>query len=317
MAAISIVPLNFDKFKRVTGYNIKDFFQRYYNFFTNDYNSIVSYYKGGSLNQSAFAELDYLLKQVTVIESLFWIHSIRLDTIDFWEMLDLFTEMQTKLLTAKKTGKWLRSSRLNLNDVNPKVKRVQGQNETIESIADDLGYDDSQNTWVDIAISNLVTEDSYDIYGESNVGYTNKGGRMFTVSLKNNASISLSNIVDYFTPENILGKDIDKKIIFENNDLKVLSGKDAVNQSFGIKLGIKKNSIPEFPDKGIVPENIGTNVSTLSYPSIFRNLLALFRDDQRWRSVSILNLRRKDSAVFLEIEAKTITNDPVVTNLKI
>ena len=140
---------------------------------------------------------------------------------------------------------------------------------------------------------------------------------MFTVKFKNNASFNLDNIVDYYTGKNVLGKDIDRKLTFENNDLKTVEFEDAIEQSFYIKINAKKNSIPQFPDKGIDANIIGTNVASLTYPALFRDLLNLFNQDQRWSEVNILDINRVDSSVFIKLEAKTITKDAIISNVNI
>jgi hypothetical protein len=194
--------VDFEKFKNVTGYDIKQFLTDCSNFFSNNYQSIIDFYSGtDNVPTVAFNELDRLNNEVSKIEPLFRTNSNRLDTIDMWDILDLFTEMQVKLMTASKTAKWMRSSRLNSNDTSVKIDRIQAQNETLESIALSVGYQSPQNDWKDIAIDNLIVEEDY----------TMDGGTMITLTFKNNANLSLDNIVDYFVGENIKGKDINRK----------------------------------------------------------------------------------------------------------
>ena len=117
--------------------------------------------------------------------------------------------------------------------------------------------------------------------------------------------------------QNVLGKDIYKQFTFENDDLKTVEYKDAVNQSFGIKINCQKNSIPEFPEYGINNELVGSNVSIISYPTLFRDLLNLFRQDKRWSTVNLLDIQRKEDMVFLKFEAITILKDSQKTNIAI
>lgn len=299
--------IDFDKFFKVTKYNIKDFLQRYSDFYTNEYQSIVNYYQGGDAVPSAFTELDYLLTQSYTIDPLFSKFSKQLDTLDMWELLDIFTECQSKLLTTDNLGKWTKSSRLNTNDVSVKVDKIQRQSETIEDIAKSLGYTDSQDTWAEIALDNSVIEEDY----------TMEGGTIFTVKFRNNAAFDLPNIVDYFTGKNVLGKDINKKIKYVNNDLDTVKYEGALNQSFEIKIDVRKNSIPESPQYGFDASSIGTSVSALNYPTIFRNILVLFRKDKRWKDVKLLDIYREDSAVFIKFEAKSISGDEFTTNIAI
>lgn len=302
-----MVNIDFDKFKKVTGYNIKSFFERFESFMSNQYRYVINYYNGGELKQDSFFELGNLLKDIAIIEPLFRINTNGLDTIDMWELLDLFSEVQTKLYTINKAGKWLKSSRLNTNDIGVKIERIQKQNETLEVMADDLGYNEPQDDWFDIALGNQIIEEDY----------TMDGGVIFTVILQNNFNIGLENIIDYTVGQNVLGKDIYRKITFENNDLKVVNYDKALEQSFEIKISMQKNSIPEFPDYGLDGQIIGTNVAAISYPALFRDLLDLFKQDGRWSEVNLLDIYRKDDAVNLKFEAKSILKESLVTNIKI
>jgi hypothetical protein len=299
--------IDFNKFKNTTGYDILEFFNRYSSFMDIYYPSIINYYSGGALDQNAFFELDYLLKEVTKIEPLFLLNTNRMDTVDMWELLDLFSDVQVKLLTINKTGKWMRSSRLNTNETGVKIDKIQYQNETIEMMANDLGYSDPQNDWMNIAINNQAKEEDY----------TLEGGTIFSVVFQNNSNIGLDNIVDSGQGKRVLGKDVAKKISFINNDLDVVEFEEAIAQSFEIKMNVQRNSIPEFPEYGINNELIGTNAAALSYPALFRDVLALFRQDKRWSNVNLLDIYRKDDMIFMKIEATSILKDSLVTNINV
>lgn len=302
-----MIQIDFDKFKKVSGYDIKAFFVRFNDFISNYYQSIIGYYNGGGLNQDAFFELDYLLNQVNIIEPLFRLNSNRYDTIDMWELLDLFSEIQVKLLTVKMSGKWMKSSRLNTNEVGVKIDRIQSQNETLEMMAEDIGYAEPQDDWVDLAINNQIIEE----------GYTLDGGQIISITLQNNFSLGLDNIVDYTVGQNVLGKDIAQKINFVDNDLEVVEYKKAIDQSFKIKMNLQKNSIPEFPNKGFDNSNIGTNVAAISYPTLFRDLLNLFKQDQRWDKVTLIDISRVEDAIKMKFEARTILKDSLITNISV
>lgn len=303
-----MVEIDFDKFKTVTGYDIKVFLSDCSSFFSTLYQDIITYYSGGEIVPTeATNEMNRLLNEVSKIEPLFRVNNNRLDTIDMWELLDIFTEMQVKLLTAQKTAKWMRSSRLSLNDTSVQIDRIQVQNETIEDISRESGYQSPQDDWKDIAINNYLIEEDY----------TMEGGKMITLTFKNNSNLVLDNIVDYYVGKNVLGKDMNRKFTFTNDDLDLVTEEDAINQSFNIKLEVQKNSIPEFPFYGIYPDAIGSNVAALSFPSMAKDLMKLFSQDKRWSSFSLIDVFREDDYVAMKIEAKTILNDVQRTNIKI
>lgn len=299
--------IDFDKFKNVTGYDIRIFFMDCDAFFSSQYQDIVNYFAGGeTVPTEATNELNRLTKESYIIEPLFGTNSNRLDTIDMWDILDLFSDIQIKLLTANKTSKWMRSSRLNTNNTSVQIDRILAQNETLERLSGEVGYSSPDNEWKDVAIGNYLIEE----------GYTSQGGTMISLTFKNNSTIILDNIVDSLVGESIKGKDINRKFSFCENDLSVVVGDDCLTQSFFIKLNLEKNSIPEFPDYGSL-SMVGSNVSALSFPSRMKDLLILFSQDKRWAGIELNNVFRQDDAVYMSISATTILNNVQNTNIKI
>lgn len=299
--------MSLDKFKEITGYDLEQFFSDFVDFTNNHFQLIVNYYNGDSTPNESFKELDRLLNEAHKIESLFEIHNSRFKDISYWELCDKYTDVYGKLLTCKKMSKWTRSSRLDRFDDSIKFSRGLKQFETFEKVAKSVGSSDPQNDWADIAIGNLIVEEDY----------TNEGGTIFSVSLKNNFNFNIPNIVDNLQGDNIYGKDIDKTFTFVDNDLGVVQFSDAIRQSLGIKLSTIKGDIPEFPEIGLSPDSISSNVNTIQYPSIFRNLLSSFQLDGRWAEINLLDIYREEDAVFMKIEVKTVLKDNYVTNLEI
>ena len=72
-----------------------------------------------------------------------------------------------------------------------------------------------------------------------------------------------------------------------------------------------------FPDYGLPNEAIGSSVNAIQYPSLFKHLVNMFQRDARWVEVNLLDLYRKEDAIFMKIQAKTVTNNFLVTNIQI
>lgn len=299
--------MSLSNFKEITGYDLEGFFNDFVDFVNNDFQLIVNYYNGGETPNKSFKELDRLLDEAHKIESIWEIHNSRFNDVSYWELCDKYTDIYGKLLTCKNMSKWTRSSRLNSFDSNIKFSRGLKQFETFERVAKSVGSQDPQNDWADIAINNLITEEDY----------TSEGGVIFSVSLQNNFNFDIPNIVDSLIGDNIYGKDIDKSFTFKDNDLSVVQFEDALLQSLEIKLSTKKGDIPEFEEIGLEPSATSSNVNTIQYPTIFRNLLSSFQLDGRWSEINLLDLYREEDAVFLKLEIKTVLKDNYVTNLKI
>lgn len=299
-----------DKFKKQTGYDIQSYFESFVLFCNSYYPLIVAYYTGESdvdIDDS-FGRLDKLISQTKEIEPLFTLKASGLSGVDFWELLDTFTECQTKLWTIDNSSRWLRSSIIGRYGSNVVIQRVLKTRETFENVVSQLGSNNPQDDWVDIAQNNLIEEEDYS---------ANDGGGMFKINIREYGDFNIPNIVDNLDSEKILGKDIDKNFRFENNDLVTLKYQDAVKQALDTIIHTLKGSIPEFPNYGISNEIIGSSVNAIQYPSLFKNLINMFQRDFRWVSVNLLDLYREEDSIFMKIQAKTVTNNFLVTNIQI
>lgn len=297
----------FDSFKRITGYNLQSFFERFVNFMNNHSGNVIGYYNGGTLSNVSFNELELLLKESSKISPLFENFGSNFTYMGYWELLDKFTDIQTGLLTFKNMSKWSRSSRMNKYDSSVSVDRKIRQGETIEAIAAEVGYSEPQEDWFNVALSNQLVEEEY----------TPDGGKIISISFQNNANLVIDNIVDSLKGKNVLGKDIQKKFEFLDNDLVTVEYEKAIEQALFIILGTVKGGIPEFPEDGTSNDSVGSNVSTIEYPSLFRNLLAMFRKDGRWSEITLLDLSKDQDNVFMKIGCKTILQNRTITNLPI
>ena len=297
----------FDSFNRITGYNLQAFFQRFTNFISIHSGNIINYYDGELLNNESFNELETLLKESKKISPLFEQYGQNLTFLGYWELLDKFTEIQTSLYTFDNMSKWMRSSRLNRFDSNVKVDRKIRQGETIELIAEESGYNNPQEDWKELSINNQLIEEEY----------TPDGGKIISITFQNNATFDIDNIIDSLLGENILGKDIKTRINFVSNDLETVEFEDAIKQTLNTILGTVKGSIPEFKDDGVDNDMVGSNVNTIQYPSMFRNMLGMFQKDGRWTEISLLDLKREEDNVFMRLECKTVLQESIVTNIPV
>lgn len=192
--------------------------------------------------------------------------------------------------------------------MNVALQRVLKTRETFENVSSQLGSNNPQDDWVDIARNNAVEEEDYD---------ANTGGGMFKINIRTSGNFNIPNIVDNLDSEKILGKDIDKNFRFENDDLATLEYEAAIGQALDTIIHALKGTILEFPNYGLPNEAIGSSVNAIQYPSLFKHLVNMFQRDARWVSVNLLDLYRKEDAIFMKIQAKTVTNNFLVTNIQI
>lgn len=297
----------FEDFKRITGYDLQAFFQRFVDFINFHSGNVINYYDGGSINNASFNELETLLEESKKISPLFERHGANLTYLGYWEVLEKFTDIQTSLYTFDKMSKWMKSSRLNRFDSGTHIERQLRQGETMELLSEDVGYSNPQEDWTTLAINNQLIEEEY----------TPEGGKIISVVFQNNSNFAIDNIIDSLVGKNVLGKDIKRKISFIGNDVETVEYEKAIEQCLYVILGTVKGSIPEFKEDGIENDTIGSNVNIIQYPSMFRNLLSIFQKDRRWSEITLIDLKREEDNVFMKIECKTILQDRVITNIPV
>lgn len=299
----------FERFKTITGYDIKSYLENFVLFCRNSYPIIVRYYEGESIDtKKVFSELDYLLTRSETIEALFNLKANQMDTVDYWELLDVFTNSQTKLWTINNSAKWLRSAIIGRYGNNTVVQRTLKSRETFENVATSLGISESDDSWVNIAEPNQVREEDYT---------PDEGSPMFKINMRTSGVASIDNIVDTLSGDNILGKDIDKKLVFSDNDLSLVEYDKAVRQALDTILNSVQGSIPEYSEYGFAETAVGVSAKALAYPTIIKNMMDMFSRDGRWSEVNLLDLSVKEDNVFCKISARTITNDYIITNVQI
>lgn len=297
----------YERFYNITGYDIQSFFQEFVDFVNNDYPSIVSYYNGGDMVPSAFLRLVEISKEANTIEPLFALHSNTLDDISMWDILDDFTEVQTKIATIKSSARWLRSA-TNGRDNTIQMNRALKSGENFEDVSSSMNNPNPQDDWMNITTPQYIEEEDYTF---------ENGSGIFYINLKNSGNVAVDTVVDALVDENILGRDIDVNWVFVDDDLKTVTKDDAIMQALDIILNALKGCIPEFPEYGIANELVGTTVNAIQYPSIFKDLMNMFQRDSRWSSVELLDVYTEEDAVFLKIQAETVTKTDYLANVPI
>jgi len=289
----------YSEFKEVTGYDIRKFFQDFYNFTINDYPNIVNYYNGADIVQHSFNEFDRLNREANKIEGLLQFYSKRFNNVEYWELYDKFSDIQVKLDTTANLSRWMRSSRADRYSSEISIEYVLKQNESLERVSKKSGNELYDNEWFKIAIDNDLNEERY----------TSTGGNILTIKLSNKLNFSLKNIVDTLTKENLYGKDIKKKFEIVDGDVVTLRGMESLMQTFSTIFETFKGSIPEFPEDGLSNFVIGSNANIIGYQYIFRNIIEMFQKDDRFKSVELIDLKKSEDYIYLKVQARTKIND--------
>jgi len=170
-----------------------------------------------------------------------------------------------------------------------KFKFILKQNQTLENVSFDLGSDDSNEDWVEMAISNNISEIDYD----------KQGGNLLNLSKKDNQEINITTVVDVMVGDNILGKDLPTKIEITPDGITTLGTNDTIEQSAEICLTTTKGSVPEFPTIGISKYFVGSTLNSLRLSSLLREVMSNFKTDDSFKSVQMIdNGIEQDTAFY-------------------
>lgn len=270
-----------DKFNRITNYDLNQYLSDYYSFLEDDMSDIVSYYNGNSnIKFNCFFELKRLFNESSIIEDLISNFDQQLsEDIEFWDLIISLSEIRTKLQSIINLSKWMRSSYVFGYENGDKYYKILKQHQTFEELSYELGSNTSDDDWAEISVSNIISE----------IDYTDEGGNKILISDNSDYRYSVTSVVDVMVGDNILGKDMYKKLTIDNSDIKCLTPIETVEQSADICLSITKGSVPEYFNLGVPKDTIGSNVYNLKTASIVRNILENFRTDDAFSKVEFVD----------------------------
>lgn len=294
-----------EKFNKLSGYDITNFFYATKRFFEIGYPKIEKFYNGDLkfIDKKYFVGLDNLERESIRLTSIFKEKKHLMTTADFWDLLDMAEVLKTSLQRTQKLSKYLRSSIVKGKTSRGFVFQYQmSANETLEDVARNVMRDvNFQNSSQQIALDNDLREVDWDIDGGTNIELRND-------SFQNNLVTSM---IDNTIGEKIYGKDLNKLLTFDiiEEDLQVLDYKDTVYQSVDILSQLEKGDIPEFPSLGLNGSIYkGSNYSQLNYPSIVREMTKSFSSDDLFKDFRIKNLSHDNGDLFVNFEVNTKFN---------
>lgn len=293
------------EFEIITRYPLSIFLLNLKSFIDKDYSNIISYYSGdiNSLNNSSFSNLNSLKEELSNIFATFSLNRDIFSNYKWWLLINKLEKIDSTLMLIDNTSKWLRStiSKGNFNP-NPEVDIPFSQGQTLESVERDvLGSEDWTNTWQSLAIKNDLVEEDY----TTEAGFLIKAN--FDYSFNN---FRISSIVDNPIGDKVLGLDLHKKLQYVDDDLLTLTPKETFYQNAYILINLRQYDNPEFFKQGIEPSLIvGSNVNSLTYPVLFRQLTALFKADDTIKAFQILSINRVQDSVSIDFQIESRLGD--------
>lgn len=293
-----------DTFSLKIGYNVNDYMDLYSYFIQNNKVKITDYYQKQDVKPDvgSFEFLDNMIKESIKIDNLIKLHKDNMDSVDFWDLLDFIEDIRTSLETISNSHRYLRSSKSknSWRTTNVTFEHVMSQNETLEDIVEQqLFSQQSDKDWVNLAIQNSLSEEDYTPEGSIKL--------QLTKNAEFGKNYFLDSVIDTLVGEKVYGKDIYKKLTFEDNDLKVLSYTDTFIQSITILVPLKKGDIPEFKTMGVDPRlGVGSNINVFEYGKIVAQLQETIATDDTIRGFMIMNLLYDNNgSVFIKYEANS------------
>lgn len=281
------------------------FLDSYVKFIQNDYPAIVDFFSGNSdfLDSEHTRKLEGLKETSDDLSNAIIINGFIFDNYLHWEITDYLEDLKVELLRITKTAKFLRSSKTNFNFTNRlEVPRGLLQNQTLEDIAHRVERDaDSENSWIDIAFRNDLSELDYNL----------EDGRSIIVGFQiSSRNYSIRSVVDIIIGERILGKDIQRKIEFINDDLKVLGYHETAQQSVEILVNLDRGDVPEFKSFGR-SQFVGTSTKAVGIATLVREMYTVFSSDDSLTRFSVKEYRQEGSDAFLKFEVSTRLGETV------
>lgn len=307
---ISAYEIAYNKFLKITGVDVYQFLSDFTDFITNNVDEIYSFYNGRlSYHPStSLLILNSLKERVNILIALFHANKKAFQNIAFWDILYQVEEVKEKLKTVSNISKYLRSSIINESYQKGTQKQdfMLSQEQTLENVSSDiLKSNNKDNDWAEIATQNDLREEDYGL----------NGNIILKISYKNPGTINrIESVIDNIVGEKIYGRDFQKILEFEENDLKILGYKETLNQSVDTLMNLKKRDNPEFNDHGR-SSIIGNSFLAISYPILFRQLMSVFATDDTIFSFMIVDIKRVGDSISIILEIETVYNDVLERNL--
>jgi hypothetical protein len=284
------------EFEIKTKIEVIDVYQTVNQFLNNEAERIRSFFEG---------RLDYIvaqefkaLEQVKnlVLNALEKIQSNRqiFNKYKDWLVLEDLEDSLVVLETLTNYSIWSRSNR-NISIYAGKVEfdYLLKQEQTLEQIEVESGSIDSDVTWYETAIRNMLREEDY----------TSEGGVPLKIIFKNAPTAFLESVISAIDSGlKSFGLDIKRKLKFSGDDLVVLSNKETLIQSAEILLNLKKGDNPQFESLGLDQVSIlGNNRASFLFPVVFRQIIEVFSTDDTFSSVEVGKISFSGDALFIDV----------------
>lgn len=295
------------QFENITKFALLQYFEDYRDFMQNDFSYISEYYNGdtSSIDASHISNFNALRTKSKTLMQQFINFSHRLSNCGFWELQEYCQDLNDVLEKITKLPKYYRTSKT-VRGYQPyiQVKGNIGGLKTVQDLAQEINSEGVSE--ISLIIDNDLQEKDWNIDELSSI----------TAFVNNQTDVVVETILEQPIGNQIYGKDIDRKITLENNDLAVKKYEDNVEQKCDILLSLERGNIPEMPNFG-KNRLQGTNVSDYNYTELVKDLQSVFLQNDLFEDIEISDIEYKQGDIFVNCTIKTKYSYSTQKTLKI
>lgn len=292
------------EFQNITKFDLLQYFLDYRDFLSQDYVEVYNYFAGNSesVEASKLIKLSHLIELNDTLKRTFNTFAGKLGNVGYWELMSYCQDLGDTLERINKLPKYLRTAK-SCRGYKAFVQTEEnvGGYRTIQDIADIYG-----TTEQELILNNDLQESDYDIKELSSIN----------ALIDNRSNIVVTTILEQPIGKRVYGKDIARKITFENNDLQIKSYEDNVTQKIEILLELNKGDVPEMPSFG---KNlaVGSDGGNYNYAELVKDLLETFKQDDLFQSIEILDVTSNNGDIIITVEIRTKYEYSAIKNINI
>lgn len=300
------------EFEKITKFPLILLLEKYAYFNENYLAGLKLYFSGRAddVDVNAIDAMNELKGNCAELLSIINSYNNKLSDCGFWELIDYLESLNDNIEKIIKLPKYYHVTKT-ISGYRPIVEsngNVGGMR-TFEDVENELRYDnfDTQTTWGQIMLNNDIEETAWEIDELKQVKYT----------ISAPESIKVSTILDILQGDNIYGRDISRKITFDDNDLFLVKYADNIKQKCEILLNLKKGDVPEMPLFGVDNKFLGEGVKAFSYNEVFTQIEGNFLQNDIFDSVEIYDVKFDNGSISISIDIKTKYDYSLVKKLDI
>ena len=281
-------------FQNITKFDLRQYFIDYRDFLTNDFPDVSNYYAGKTetIDAAKIKRLKDLITRSRNLLQQFSTFATKFSNVGFWELQQYCQDLNETLERITKLPKYNRVSK-SPRGYKPYIQASYsvGGMRTMEDVAREIGETTTES---ELILNNDLEEENYDIDKLSNIN-----------ALVNNTSgVVVDTILETPIGNRVYGRDIQRKIEIEGNDLKIVEWEDNVEQKVEILLILEQGDIPEMPNLGRAVIE-GSNYRDYNYTELLTDLRNVFYQDDLFAYVGITDVSYKDGDISVNVEVNT------------